>query len=366
MEPTVCPYCGRKIIAGKDRCPYCLSEIPLPELEDFKPLRFTGKTASDTPEGIPLPSADVDQENSGDVYSLEEFVMPRIKYNYSAKAAKAALGDYAVFLLTKQHGDQPVLMRDTAVKQLVACGIFTLVGFLAIMLYCVYHREAAVYLLILGADIIAAWIAGKNITSHASLVKKIVSMPDTDIESIVMSCSDETVPESKVKHIRWGIMAVAALLLCVLFVRPHMIFERNASGYSLRYYTAALILDRDVMIPATHHGMPVNEIRGNVFQNLFMIRHATLPPGVSEIHAYTFQGCSGLEEIALPEGVVRVAAHAFYGCASLKQVTVPDSLMSIGSSAFRRCHSLMSIELPGECFVDSKAFKESPTSVIRR
>lgn len=133
----------------------------------------------------------------------------------------------------------------------------------------------------------------------------------------------------------------------------------------------------------------VTEIRGNTFEHCLKLRdvelhdgivdiHAyafygckalefiVLPEHITEIHAYTFEGCSALTEIHIPFGVTRIAAHAFYGCSSLNYVFVPDSVTEIGSSAFRLCTALETIELPAGVAVDERAFKESPTKLLKK
>lgn len=127
-----------------------------------------------------------------------------------------------------------------------------------------------------------------------------------------------------------------------------------------------------------------------VFQDCVNLKNIIIPAGVQEIRAYAFSGCrklksiefSGpmpggkiseyafsscgqLESIIIPEGIIKISAHAFEDCTQLASVTVPDSLETIGSSAFRRCMYLKEIVLPQKCQVNERAFKESPTQIVR-
>lgn len=115
----------------------------------------------------------------------------------------------------------------------------------------------------------------------------------------------------------------------------------------------------DIVIPDS-----VNEMQGEVFRNCTSLTTVILPERITEIRGNTFENCVSLSEIEIPEGVARIGGHAFYGCTGLKTVTFPASLKEIGSSAFRRCDSLYEVTVPGDAYVDSRAFKESPTAIV--
>ena len=160
-------------------------------------------------------------------------------------------------------------------------------------------------------------------------------------------------------------LLAVAVVSCLLFMRPHMIFEKASDqGYALRYYTMALIPDDTVVIPETYKGQAVTAIRGNVFMDMNSLKHITLPSGITEIRGSTFERCRNLEEIDIPEGVYRIGGHAFCDCESLQQVTIPSTVNSIGSSAFRRCYCLRTVRIRLGTQINEKAFKESPTKVV--
>lgn len=112
-----------------------------------------------------------------------------------------------------------------------------------------------------------------------------------------------------------------------------------------------------------HDGLTA--IHAYAFNNCRSLESITLPSGITEIRANTFENCASLKSIEIPKGVTRIAAHAFRGCSALAQVSVPATVREIGSSAFRDCAALKEIYIPEDCVVDERAFKDSPTDVVR-
>ena len=140
----------------------------------------------------------------------------------------------------------------------------------------------------------------------------------------------------------------------------------------------------EILIPAG-----VTEIRGNTFENCTSLhtvqlhdkivdihayafsgckklKNITLPAKIKEVHTYTFANCTSLQQIEIPKGVTRIAARAFYHCTALCYVYIPDSVQQIRSSAFRECESLQQIELPNGVQIDERAFKDSPTQLLKK
>lgn len=112
-----------------------------------------------------------------------------------------------------------------------------------------------------------------------------------------------------------------------------------------------------------HEG--ITAIHAYAFSNCRALEGITLPSGITEIRANTFENCTSLKSIEIPNGVTRIAAHAFRGCSALAEVSVPATVMEIGSSAFRDCAALKEIHIPEDCVVNERAFKDSPTDVVR-
>ena len=106
---------------------------------------------------------------------------------------------------------------------------------------------------------------------------------------------------------------------------------------------------------------------GESFKNAISLKHIKLSNQIPEIRGNTFDHCSSLERIDIPDSVTRIGGHAFYGASSLSEVNISENsqLIEIGSSAFRLCDNLYSIKIPAKTFVNSRAFKESPTNIER-
>lgn len=251
-------------------------------------------------------------------------------------------------------------------KKLIASLVLAVLIFLEIIFIALYHLSYGGYwgYLILIVIVEVAYYLNffhkQNLKRY--LIPAVMRRPDDNLDNILIS----QVSGAKKGNL---LFAVSPLLIvfavsCLLFMHPHMIFEKKSGGgYALRYYTIALFPEETVIIPETYKGQPVNEIRGEVFKDVHTLKHITLPSRITEIRGSTFERCWSLEEIDIPKGVTRIGGHAFCDCKSLKSVTIPPTVASIGSSAFRRCYSLKSVRIRKNTVTDG-AFKESPTKVI--
>ena len=106
---------------------------------------------------------------------------------------------------------------------------------------------------------------------------------------------------------------------------------------------------------------------GEAFYNNTSLQSIKLSNNLEEIRGNTFENCTSLTSIIIPDSVKRIGGHAFYGNRSLSNVFVSpnSSLNEIGSSAFRQCYNLYNITIPNNTYVNSRAFKESPTNITR-
>ena len=106
---------------------------------------------------------------------------------------------------------------------------------------------------------------------------------------------------------------------------------------------------------------------GEAFYGARSLTSIKLSNNLEEIHGDTFEYCTSLRSITIPDNVTRIGGHAFYGDTNLSEVNISENskLTEIGSSAFRRCSSLYSIKIPSGTIVNERAFKESPTTVLR-
>ncbi len=252
--------------------------------------------------------------------------------------------------------------NDISKRKFLASLVFAIAVFLEIAYFALYHNSFTIILILVETIFYVIFFRKHSLRKY--LLREIMLRPDDNIDNILISQVSGAQNSFINKITSRAPLLIALLISALLFMRPHMIFEKNsAEGYSLRYYTLALIPEKKVIIPNTHKGKPVNSIRGNVFQNMSSVKYIILPSELSEIRGYTFDKCRGLEKIEIPEGVTRIGGHAFYGCKSLKKVIVPSTVTEIRSSAFRNCYSLECIEIPKNAHVDQKVFKNSPTDI---
>ncbi len=273
------------------------------------------------------------------------------------------LGSYIERFIAK-NGLQGYETSDITKRKLLASLVLAAAVFFEIVFIALYHKTFVFILILLEIMFYNFFFRQQNLKRY--LIREVVRRPDDNLDNILISQVSGAKKGAMSRILALLPLIAAAAVSLMLFQRPHMIFEANASGgYSLRYYTMALSPEKLLVIPEEYKGLPVTELRGNVFQNIKSLERITLPSGLTEIRASTFEKCSGLQEIEIPEGVTRIAAHAFCDCSSLSKVTVPSTVTEIGSSAFRRCSSLDSIDIPAQAEVHEKAFKESPTTVNR-
>ena len=211
--------------------------------------------------------------------------------------------------------------------------------------------------------IIICLLVLKKMNINNVIIKEVKSRPDEDIKMVIASILDDKVQPKK--FLRIVLFVVAIIIPCIIFFKPRMMYEKNDSGgYSLRYYTIGIINEDVVTIPETYNGLSVNEIRGETFKNVITVSEIKLPSKLTEIRGNTFQ-YSSIKKITIPDGVTRIGGHAFEGCRNLSEVIIPESVKEIGSSAFRDCDRLYTVTVSSDCDINSRAFKNSPTSIKR-
>jgi len=139
--------------------------------------------------------------------------------------------------------------------------------------------------------------------------------------------------------------------------------------------------DADIVIPAEIGGVKVTKIGDNAFADNEIIRHVTIPEGVTAIGAYAFNFstltgvdlpgtlttlgygafCSStyLTEVEVPASVTELSDQCFASCSSLTTVTLPDTLTAIRPDAFFNCPELAELIIPASvAAISASAFEE--------
>ena len=178
--------------------------------------------------------------------------------------------------------------------------------------------------------------------------------------------------------------------------------EENPDYEYAVYNDKAVITDysgyeRNLEIPATIGGYPVDAIGAGAFENNSSLKSVVIPYGVRSIEDNAFYCCRELRSVEIPDSVQRIGycafaynyelrsveipdsvtilqGRAFDECTSLENLTIGNSVGSIDYMTFARCESLTSVEIPdsvkyiGEwAFEDCTSLKEVKlSSSVRR
>ncbi len=262
--------------------------------------------------------------------------------------------------------------------------IFTIAyGIIMFICLCLYyfHTARGIIYTIMALSTIIYFCLVKNYNIAKFIKKEVKARPDEKISYIVASIVSGKINNSFQKTMRIIGLALVFVLPIFIFFEPHIIYERQADDYVIRFYTLGSIKnDKILEISSTYKGRNVVGIRGDVFSNVntieevilpdtiveirgeaFMnakrLKRINLPPKITEVKGSTFEGCSQLEEIDIPEGVTRIGGSAFRDCYSLKTATIPATVREIRSSAFRNT-ALTKVCYSSSAYVDSRAFKD--------
>ena len=355
METIICPFCQAENPVNNKTCSKCGHNLrvpvapPAPIQQKIKPAEestLPSETPAEdslpeSPKVGPLPETPLEdsqpkQPDSGNAIPSPESYATDFNFSSPIEAA----GAFAQNFLRCQSGGKSLMLKSSARRRIIGSIILAVVLFLTLSMWMLYHRSHLIFIAILAVSIFLARRFVFTGDDSKALGKKLASMPDAEMESVLMSEYDQMAKAPGVRLICISFFAVAVAAVLLLFMTPHMIFEKTDGVVSLRFYSASIVRESSVTIPDTWNGEPVTQIRGNVFEGINWIRSVTLPNQLTTIRA-----------------------HAFQGCGRLWEVRCPASLKEIGSSAFRNCSSLKQISLPRGCYVNPKAFKNSPTTI---
>ena len=177
------------------------------------------------------------------------------------------------------------------------------------------------------------------------LKKQLKARPNEKVSNIVMSVKNSFVADDS-KKMLFILNCVALILPLFMFYKPHILYEKNDTGYAVRFYTVGLTNFSTVDIPDTYKNEKITAIRGNVFSNMFFLKEINLPDTITEIRGQAFKNDFLLKHIDLPSNLTYLGGGAFYGCDSLEEIEIPDTVTEIGGEAFYEASSLQKVKLP--------------------
>ena len=115
----------------------------------------------------------------------------------------------------------------------------------------------------------------------------------------------------------------------------------------IAYYVSGIgdCEDKDLIVPATHNGLPVTGIAESAFE-WAALTSIILPDSVTTIDAFAFRGCTSLTRADLGNGLTSIGICAFDGCSALAKIDFPNSLQTIEERAFADCRGLTEVAFP--------------------
>ena len=429
LGKITCPKCGRVMAVGNTRCVQCGTDLKgvaslkcahcetlnLPTARFCKEcgkeliVDFTSQTKLQTPVQCPNCNATLLEQAKFCKYcgTSVESLMPKTPapvMNISAAAGTPInKTDFESYLLSgtekiatlkiieKELSSDPANKGKTLPsierKKVLATLIYVIITFILISIYMAYHTYLGLGIVLWIVSTIIYVNMTKNYNIKKYILKEAMNRPDEKISYIASSIlSGATTSKALSLVFQIGLIFLLIGGTLTLYSKPHMIFERQKEGYSVRYYTYGFFsYDEEITVPETHKGKPVTGIRGDTFKNVYfvkkvnlpdtiteirggafqgcsLLKEINLPPKITEIHGSTFEDCYSLEEIKIPSGVTRIGGSAFRNCSNLKSAEIPETVSEIGSSAFRNT-ALTSVCISEDTYVNERAFKETYPSI---
>lgn len=127
--------------------------------------------------------------------------------------------------------------------------------------------------------------------------------------------------------------------------------EAVAAGFSFRRKRHSVKITsyhgrshKDLIIPYSIDGMPVDEIGREVFRN-YPCCTISVHGRIRRLGEGVFRG-STVQKILFEDGITSLSDYTFYQCELLKEIGLPLTLKNIGSRCFMSCKSLRYIGFP--------------------
>ena len=86
--------------------------------------------------------------------------------------------------------------------------------------------------------------------------------------------------------------------------------------------------DKEIKIPESYEGKPVQAIAANAFWGKTDITSLNIPKGITSIGDNAFQNCTELEEISIENKDIELGAGAFLGCEKITRASLPAFVVS--------------------------------------
>ena len=106
----------------------------------------------------------------------------------------------------------------------------------------------------------------------------------------------------------------------------------TAIGTTAYSVSKGTVMSGEVVIPATHAGLPVTTIADAAFYDVLAITGVTIPASITSIGYQAFTRTS-LASVTIPASVTSIGYGAFVGCSSLVSVTFAGSIPSASFSS---------------------------------
>ena len=202
-----------------------------------------------------------------------------------------------------------------------------------------------IYTYIIGAILLIIFYFKTNKYNFMEFLKKEVkARPSEKFSNIVMSTKLLLVEDTSKKT--KPLMIISAIAIsCLVFLTPHVMYEKMENGYAVRFYTFGLTNYKTAEIPSTYRGENVVSLRGNTFSNMPYLEKITLPDTIVEIRGQAFKNCKKLREVNIPKKLEYLGGGAFYNAISLESIELPDTLTYMGGETFYNAYSLKSVRL---------------------
>lgn len=217
--------------------------------------------------------------------------------------------------------------------------------FLTYVYVCLIFFHFPILVYIIGLIILFIFYRMSNKYDFIEYLKKsIIERPSEKISNIIMSSKVSLVEDNSMRS-KKILIVVSIVLGLILFYKPHIMYEKVAGGYAVRFYTYGLSNFDRVTIPETYKGEKVVGLRGNTFSNMFFLKEVSLPDTITFIRGQAFKNCFKLKGVDLPKKLEYLGGGAFYNAKSLEKIVLPDSLTYLGGESFYNNSSLVEVKL---------------------